>query len=226
MIPFRVKFIQGKKVAVEVKFVGYEFTREDAEITPDIQNWDCDVYTLFISYEGKYPERTVRNLIKKNYPEATTLDDLIGKAEQSSERFEEASEQDSKSNEPHTKKVRKQTQDQCVQTTTRIYTFPTPIPSLIARESVSWGEDEIKTAIMSTGELWHARFGHTSDPNMKATSQAYPMYDIPKKHVTNDKIQSSMCECCAKCKPMHWKMKSNHSLKLTRYLEQVHMDVC
>jgi hypothetical protein len=97
--------------------------------------------------------------------------------------------------------ISKNTQDQCVQTTQRIYTFPTPIPSLIARESVSWGEDEIKTAMMSTGELWHARFGHTSDPNIKATSQAYPMYDIPKKHVTNEKVQSAMCECCAKCKP-------------------------
>ena len=152
-------------MAVEVKFIGYEFTRPDAEITPDIQNWDCDVYTLFVSHEGKYPERTIRNLLKKDYAKAIALADLTGKIKKRTNEHGGEAQRETINDTV----ISKETQDQCVQTTQRIYTFPTPIPSPIARESVSWGDDKIKTAIMSTGELWHARFGHTSDPNMKAT---------------------------------------------------------
>jgi hypothetical protein len=117
--------------------------------------------------------------------------------------------------------------DQSCQTTERIYTFPTPLPAPLAQESVSWGEPEIKTLVMSSGELWHARLGHTSDAIMRNTSEMYPMFNIPKKHVTNNSIQSATCNCCALCKAtLRRKHKPSVSIKASKYLERVHMDVC
>jgi hypothetical protein len=52
-----------------------------------------------------------------------------------------------------------------------------------------WGEDEIKAIAWDTGELWHAGFGHKSYPNLKATSEAYQMFNIAKKQLTNEKLQ-------------------------------------
>ena len=116
--------------------------------------------------------------------------------------------------------------DQACQTTDRIYTFQIPLPSALTSESVSWGEPEIKREISSMGELWHARLGHTGDQNLRATSKAYPAYNIPTRQVTDKTVQPATCECCAKCKgTMKQKIKrSGH--KATRYLERVHMDVC
>jgi hypothetical protein len=62
---------------------------------------------------------------------------------------------------------------------------PIQLPSPLARDGVRWGEQEIKTASMSTGELWHARLGHMSDAVMKVTSDTYPMFNISKKYLTN-----------------------------------------
>jgi len=45
--------------------------------------------------------------------------------------------------------------------------------------------------------------------------------------LTNDKNQSTICACCAKCKAtLKRKIKSSKSARATRYLERVHMDVC
>ena len=151
---------------------------------------------------------TLRNLIKANYPTAKQLSDLT----------EVITPQET---------VITGKRDQSSQTTDRIYTFPTPIPTALARESVSWGEPEVKTSVNVTGELWHARLGHVGDNIMKQTSNAYPMYKIPKKHVTNETTQPALCECCARCKPtLKRKHKPSTTNKATRYLEPVHMDVC
>ena len=117
-------------------------------------------------------------------------------------------------------------EDKAVQTKDRIYTFPIPMPTTLTSESVSWGEPEIKTAVMSPGELWHARLGHPNDMCMKDTSDKYPMFNIPKKQLTNINKQSETCECCARCKAtVKRKVKSSYH-RATRYLERVHMDVC
>ena len=150
----------------------------------------------------------MRSLIKENYPSAVKLQDIIGV--QPKERLTKAENSD----------------DKAVQTKDRIYTFPIPMPTTLTTESVTWGEAEIKTAVMSPGELWHARFGHVGDMCMKETSDKYPMFNIPKKHVTNPQIQAGTCECCARCKAtVTRKVKSSYH-RATRYLERVHMDVC
>lgn len=164
--------------------------------------------TLYTSWNGRNPELTLRNLVKTNYPDAKTLSDI---AEVTTP--------------PDT--MTRNARDQSCQTTGRIYTFPTPLPSPLARDSISWGEPEIRNATMSAGELWHARLGHVGDPIMRVTSDTYPMFNIPKKHVTNDKTQPATCECCARCKAtLKRKIKSSTTAKATKYLERVHMDVC
>jgi hypothetical protein len=81
------------------------------------------------------------------------------------------------------------------QTTGRIYTFPIPSPNALARESIAWGEPEVKNSDMTVGELWHARLGHLGNPSLKWTSEAYPQFNILKKHVTNREVQSTTCVC-------------------------------
>ena len=143
-----------------------------------------------------------------NYPDKSSLGDLVY-TETPNEVFDRGK------------------RDQCCQTTERIYTFPTPLPAPLARESVSWGEPEIKNENMSKGELWHARLGHVSEGIMKLTSDTYPFFEIPKKHVTDEKVQPARCECCARCKAtLKRKVKSSTTQKATKYLERVHMDVC
>ncbi len=201
---------QGGKlrVAVEARFTSYELTGTKPSLTPDLKNWKNDVMTLYASWQGRKPQITLRNLVAKNYPHAVYLMDIV--------RIETPSDAQ------NLEKI-----DQISQTTERIFTFPTPLPSALARESVTWGEPEIKTSIMSAGELWHARLGHTSDDIMRHTSQMYPMFNIPQKHVTNTKTQSAKCECCAKCKAtLRRKHKPSTMIKASRYLELVHMDVC
>lgn len=211
MSPFKVKFVrQGGKLrtAVEASFVEYQLTGDKKELSPDLKNWRNDVFTLYVSWGGRSPQLTLRNLIKTNFPNADKLDDIA-------EILTPA----------HT--VAQDKCDQASQTTERIYTFPIPMPTPLARDSISWGEPEIKNANMTTGELWHARLGHTGDPIMRMTSDKYPMFNIPKKHVTNAQVQSATCECCAKCKAtMKRKVKPSQTEKAKEYLQRVHMDVC
>ena len=200
---------KGKpRTAVEANFVDYKLIGDKRDLTPDLKNWRNDVLTLYASWNGNNPELTLRSLVKANYPEAKYLSDIA----QVQTPLETTA---------------RGMRDQTCQTTDRIYTFPIPQPSPLARESISWGEPEIKTACMSSGELWHARLGHTSDANMRVTSDTYPMFNIPKKHVTNEKTQSATCECCARCKAtLKRKIKPSQTYKATKYLERVHMDVC
>lgn len=186
----------------------YEITEEGKEMPPENKNWNSDICTIYASW-GNHYEGTLRSLLKQNFPDAHTLSDIA--TEKKGPEVTQRAHQHDKS----------------IQTTERIYTFPTPMPSPLAKESVRWGEEEIKPAATGTGELWHARLGHTNDSNLKATSETYPMFNIPKKHVTNEKLQSTICECCAKCKAtLKRKIKSSKSARATRYLERVHMDVC
>jgi hypothetical protein len=202
-----VKFLRQKgklRTAVEANFTGYELLGEKQSLTPDLKNWDSDVLTLYASWNGKHPQLTLRNLVKQNFPQAVLLADLVPV-----DRVYEA----------------RNKADRSCQTSDRIYTFPVPIPSPLAAESVRWGEPEIKA--VTPGELWHARLGHTGDPNMRATSETYPWFNIPKKHVTDNKRQPAVCECCAKCKAtLKRKIKPSNTEKAKKYLERVHMDVC
>ena len=193
---------------MEANFVEYKTTSGDRTITPEIKNWKNDVLTLYASWKGRTPALTLRQLLKDNYPEAKTLSDLIPNTTPE-----------------NTKECGKC--DQGCQTTGRIYTFPIPLPAPLARDGVRWGDPEIKTASMTTGELWHARLGHTSDVVMRVTSDTYPMFNIPKKHLTNEQKQAATCECCARCKAtIKRKIKSSTTEKATKYLQRVHMDVC
>ena len=208
--PFKIKFLRkdgSLKTAVEASFSGYEL-KEGAMLSPSSRSWKHDVSTLYTSWKGRNAELTLRSLIRENYPSAVKLQDIIGV--QPKERLTKAGNSD----------------DKAVQTKDRIYTFPIPMPTTLTTESVTWGEAEIKTAVMSPGELWHARFGHVGDMCMKETSDKYPMFNIPKKHVTNPEKQAGTCECCARCKAtVTRKVKSSYH-RATRYLERVHMDVC
>ena len=189
----------------------YEITEVGKVMSPENKNWNMDITTIYVSW-GKQPEGTLRQLVKDTYPSAVLLSDITGRDVTGAQEPEHS---------------RGERENKSVQTTERIYTFPVPIPSALARESVCWGEDEIKDITRGMGELWHARFGHTSDSNLRATSDAHPMFKIPKKQVTNEKAQPAVCECCARCKAtMKRKIKSSKSAKATRYLERVHMDVC
>ena len=193
---------------MEATFVEYKLTGDKQALTPDQSNWKNDVLTLYASWNGRNPELTLRNLVKTNFPEAKYLSD-VSTIETSQDTISQGK------------------RDQCCQTTGRIYTFPTPLTAPLARESVSWGEPDIRTATMTTGELWHARLGHTSDTIMKMTSDMYPMFNIPKRHVTNDKTHPAKCACCARCKATSKrKIKPSYTQKATKYLERVHMDVC
>ena len=191
---------------MEVNFTEYELIDGKEELTPDLLNWNNDVLTLYASWAGNNAKITLRNLVKENYPEATLLSDLVLGRE---------------------KGLKSETSSVGCQTTGRIYTFPVPLPSPLAQDSVTWGEPDIKNAEMTPGELWHARLGHTSDNIMRMTGEAYPMYKIPRKHVSDENKQSAVCECCARCKAtMKRKIKPSKTAKATKYLERVHMDVC
>jgi hypothetical protein len=209
--PFKVKFVwQNKKLqtAVETNFVAYELTDGRTELTPDLKNWKNDVLTLYASWRGRNADLTLRNLIETNFKDAEYLNDLI---------VNETTE---------TAKAKGMTDCAC-QTTGRIYTFPIPLPSALARESIAWGEPEVKTSEMTQGELWHARLGHLGDVSLKGTAEAYPQFGLPKKHVTDKGVQSNTCVCCSECKATRTHGKpSSKSPKATRYLERVHMDVC
>ena len=123
---------QGGKfrVAVEARFTSYELTGTKTSLTPDLKNWKNDVMNLYASWQGRKPQITLRNLVANSYPHAVYLTDIV--------RIETP---------PDRQDLRKI--DQISQTTEHIFTFPTPLPSALARESVTWGEPEIKTSIMS-----------------------------------------------------------------------------
>ena len=198
-----------RRAAVEASFVEYKLTGDKTELTPDVKNWKNNITTLYSSYKGNTPELTLRKLIETNFPDAQVLSDIAAI-------------------ETPRDTIAQGKRDQCCQTTGRIYTFPTPMPAPLARESISWGDPEIKTATMSTsGELWHARLGHSNNRIMQHTAEKYKTYKIAKKYLTNEEIQSEQCSCCARCKAtMKRKIKSSKTLKATKYLERVHMDVC
>ena len=162
--------------------------------------------TLYASWGSNNSKLTLRNLVRENYAQAVVLADLVAVREPG---------------------IKAGTGSVGCQTTGRIYTFPVPLPSPLAQDSVTWGEPEIKNANMTIGELWHARLGHTSDNIMRMTGDAYPMYKIPRKHVSDENKQSAVCECCARCKAtIKRKIKPSKTAKATKYLERVHMDVC
>ena len=115
----------------------YEFTEEGKVMSPENKNWNSEICTIYASW-GHQHEGTLRSLVKQNYPAAKKLSDLVEKTDHFDVK-DKMKNQESKS----------------VQTTERIYTFPVPIPSALARESVCWGEDEIKAITRGTGEeIW------------------------------------------------------------------------
>ena len=154
-------------------FVGYE---GGESLTPDMRNWQTDVCALYVSWQGRSPEYTIRSLLRANFPEAKVLADLDLMGCKST---------------PQSNPM--DTTSRGVQTTERIYTFPIQLPTALATESVSWGEPAIKNSTMSPGELWHTRLVHVSDNIMAATATAYPFFEMPKRHVTNKKDQAAVC---------------------------------
>ena len=57
------------RTAVEASFVGYEL-KEGAMLSPGARNWKHDVSTLYVSWEGRNADLTLKALVKENFPEA------------------------------------------------------------------------------------------------------------------------------------------------------------
>lgn len=106
----------------------YEITEVGKVMSPENKNWNMDITTIYVSW-GQQPEGTLRQLVKDTYPGAVLLSDITGRDVTGAQEPEHS---------------RGERENKSVQTTERIYTFPVPIPSALARESVCWGEDEIK----------------------------------------------------------------------------------
>ena len=192
---------------MEVTFTNYEL-KNAGSLGPHLKNWRSDVCTLYASWKGSSPDLTLRNLVCINFPEARVLSDITN--------FDD--------NIPIQPPPGHETKSS--QTTERIYTFPTPLPSALSKDSVTWAEPEIKPTIAASGELWHARLGHANDDCMRQTAEAYPFFEIPKRQRTNYTTQPVLCECCAKCKAQIKRKMKPSIHKATRYLERVHMDMC
>jgi hypothetical protein len=203
VVPIKVKRLtrgDSKVVAVEAIFVDY---RCKQPLTPDLRNWRLNICTLMMSYEGRNKEIMIREMIKKSYPEAITLSDLINIVNH-----------DNVSSEATT------------QTSGRICTFPIPIPTSIRTESVTMGEAEVKESLKAISERWHARLGHASDDMIRNTAKAYQQFKIPHRYRTDPKIQPEKCVCCQKCKASLKHKIKRSSIRACKYLVRVHMDVC
>ncbi len=131
------------------------------------------VVHVWVSYGSDRNSLTIRNMIRDKYPDAVYSKDLLHVHADVSDD----------SNGPVSGKM-----DKSTQTTTRIYTFPVPLPQLLAAESVTWGEPIVKEALNYKGELWHARLGHCGDDFLSRMSW-YPFFDIPWKQRTNQQAQ-------------------------------------
>jgi len=212
LVPIKVKWVKARKsreVQLETATVGYEKENDNIK-DPDPRSWKFSVVHTWVSYDSENNPLTVRNMIKRTYPSAIYLRDLLPKPENVKNIVNN-----------NTKEV----SDKSTQTVTRIYTFPVPLPQPLASESITWGEPIVRDVLEQSGELWHARLGHCGDDVMKRMS-VYPYFDIPRKFRTNKRVQPRVCECCAKCKAKIRRINPKSEHKATRYLERVHMDTC